>query len=75
MIKKLRKQGNSQALPVDKAMMEALGIDMDTPLQVTISGNSMIVTPTNVGLSDEAVDKSMKKMRRRYGKALKRLAE
>ncbi len=75
MIRTLRKHGNSQALPVDKAMMEAMGIDSDTPLQVTISGNTMIVTPANVGLGTEAVDKSLKKMRRRYGRTLKKLAK
>ena len=75
MIKTLRKHGNSQALPVDKAMMEAMGIESDTPLQVTISGNTMIVTPANVGVGSVAVDKSLKKMRRRYGRTLKRLAK
>ena len=75
MIKTLRKHGNSQALPVDKATMEAMGIDVNTPLQVTISGNSMIVTPANVAVGSEAVAKSLRKMRRRYGPVLKRLAE
>jgi len=74
MIKTLRKHGNSQALPVDKAIMEAMGIDVDTPLHVTIKGNTMIVTPANVGAGSEVVAKSLKKMRRRYGRALKRLA-
>ena len=75
MIKKLRKHGNSQALPVDKAMMEAMGIEADTSLQVTISGNTMIVTPANVGIGTEAAGKSLKKMRRRYGRTLKKLAK
>ena len=75
MIKTLRKHGNSQALPVDKATMEAMGIDVDTPLQVAVRGNTMIVTPANVGISDEELAASIKKMRRRYGRALKRLAK
>ena len=75
MIKTLRKHGNSQALPMDKATMEAMGIDLDTPLQITISGNTMVVTPADVGIGSEAVARSLKKMRRRYGRALKRLAE
>ena len=75
MIKTLRKHGNSQALPVDKAMMEAMGIESDTPLQVTISGNTMIVTPANIGVGAEDLDRSLKKMRRRYGRTLKRLAK
>ena len=75
MIKKLQKHGNSQALSVDKAMMEAMGIEPDTPLQVTISGNTMIVTPANVGVGAEDLGRSLKKMRRRYGRTLKRLAK
>ncbi len=75
MIKTLRKHGNSQALPVDKATMEAMGIDVDTPLQVTISGNTMVVSPANVGVGTQVIEKSLKKMRHRYGQALKRLAK
>jgi len=75
MIKTLKKHGNSQALVVDKATMEALGIDTDTPLEVTVSGNALIVTPANVGVGEARVTKSVAKMRRRYGRALKRLAE
>ena len=75
MIKTLKKHGNSQALPVDKAMMEAMGIDVDTPLQVTISGCTMVVTPANVGVGPQRLAKSLRKMRRRYGGALKKLAE
>lgn len=75
MLKTLRKHGNSQALPVDKASMDAMGIDVDTPLHVTISGNTMVITPANVGVGSDAVSKSIKKMRHRYGKTLKRLAE
>jgi len=75
MIKTLRRHGNSQALPVDKATMEALGIDAATPLQVTISGNAMIVTPAHVGVGGQAVARSLARMRRRYGRTLKRLAQ
>jgi antitoxin component of MazEF toxin-antitoxin module len=75
MIKTLKKHGNSQALVVDRATMDALGIEPDTPLEVTVSGNALIVTPVNVGVGEKRVAESVTKMRRRYGKALKRLAE
>jgi len=75
MIKTLRKHGNSQALPVDKATMEAMGIDLETLLQITVSGNTMIVTPSNVGVGPKQVERSLQKMRKQYGRALKRLAE
>ena len=74
MIKKLQKHGNSMALLIEKPMMEALGITEDTPLQVNISGQSLVVTPADVGLGKDRVMKSISKMRRRYGSTLKRLA-
>ena len=75
MVKTLKKHGNSQALVLEKALLDALGIDMDTPLQVTVSGNSLIVTPANVGVGSEAVAESVAKLRPRYGQMLKNLAE
>ena len=50
MIKTLKKHGNSVALVIEKPMMEALGITEETPLQVTVSGNALVVTPANVGV-------------------------
>lgn len=75
MIKTLQKHGNSMALVIEKPMMEALGIKEDTPLQLTLNGNALIITPTNVGAGRERIEESLKKMRRRYGPMLKRLAD
>jgi antitoxin component of MazEF toxin-antitoxin module len=75
MIKTLQKHGNSQALVIDKALMEAMGITPETPLQVTVSGNSLVITPANVGVGREKVAASIGKLRPRYGGMLKKLAE
>lgn len=75
MIKKLRKQGNGHVLPLDKATLEALGIDLDTKLQLSVTGNSLVVTPLGVGVSDDQLSGSLKKMRKQYGTALKNLAK
>jgi len=53
MIETLQKHGNSQALVIEKPLMEAIGIQDDSPLQITISGNSLIVTPVHVGVGGE----------------------
>ena len=74
MIKTLKKHGNSQALVIEKALMEALGIEADSPLQISISGNSLIVTPVNVGVGRERVREAIDKLRPRYGDMLERLA-
>ncbi|MDM8006682.1 MAG: AbrB/MazE/SpoVT family DNA-binding domain-containing protein [Phycisphaerae bacterium] len=75
MVKTLKKHGNSQALVIEKSILDAMGIDADTPLQVTVSGQALIVTPVNVGVGTDAVSASVRKLRKRYAKTLKRLAE
>lgn len=75
MVKRLQKHGNSQALVIEKAILDAMGIDSETPLQMTISGNSLIVTPANVGVGREEVARSIAKLRPKYKKMLEHLAE
>ena len=47
MIKNLRKVGNSNALLLDKAILELLGLDENGEVQLTIDNGSLIVTPAN----------------------------
>jgi len=75
MIKKLQRHGNSQALVLDKAILEALGIDLDTPLQITISGSSLVVSPVPTGLGRERVAELISELRPKYKKMLENLAE
>jgi antitoxin component of MazEF toxin-antitoxin module len=75
MIKTLQKHGNSQALVIDKGLMDALGIDMDTPLAVTVKGNQLVIEPADVGLGEARVKELMSRLRPRYGQMLKNLAE
>ena len=75
MIKTLKRHGNSMALVIEKPMMEALGITEETPLQVTLSGNALVVTPANVGVGPERMKSTIKELRKRYGPMLTRLAD
>jgi antitoxin component of MazEF toxin-antitoxin module len=75
MIKTLQKHGNSHALVIDKALMEALGIDENTPLRVTLNGTAIVVTPVDVGLGDEDIADAVAQLRPKYARMLKRLAE
>lgn len=74
MIKTLQKHGNSQALVIEKALMDAIGVQAESQLQVVISGNSLIVTPVHVGVGRERVSEAIDKLRPRYGAMLERLA-
>lgn len=73
MIKTLQKHGNSHALLIEKALMDALGIDKDTKLQVSVSGQSLIITPVDSGLGRKEVAEAMERLRPRYGPMLKGL--
>ena len=75
MIKMLKKHGNSMALVIEKPMMEALGITEETPLQVTVNGNALVVTPANIGVGPERMKAVIKEIRKQYGPMLKRLAD
>ncbi|HSA87573.1 MAG TPA: hypothetical protein VLE46_15465 [Nitrospira sp.] len=75
MIKTLQKHGNSMALVIEKPLMEALGIKEDTPLQLTLNGNALVITPANVGVGPEQMKQILKDLRKRYGPMLKRLAD
>ena len=75
MIKRLQKHGNSVALIIEKPVMQALGITEETPLQVTINGNALVVAPANVGIGAERMKSTVKDLRKRYGPMLKRLAD
>lgn len=75
MIKRLQKHGNSVALIIEKPVMEALGINEATPLQVTVNGNALVVTPANVGVGPDRMKGIVKDIRKKYGPMLKRLAD
>lgn len=75
MIKTLQRHGNSQALVLDKPILEMLGVREDTCLELSISGGSLIVTPVNVGVGRAEIDRVFDDLQPRYGEMLRRLAE
>lgn len=76
MIKQLRKVGNSNALILDKPIMELLGLEEDGQVQLTIQDGNLIVTPTHPrlvrgGEMSEQLDRIVKKRKA----VLRRLAK
>lgn len=47
MIKQLQKVGNSNAIILDKAIMELVGLEENDELQLSIHNGSIILTPTD----------------------------
>ena len=75
MIKKLCKHGNSLALVIDRPILELLGIDEATELEISTDGQALVVAPASEEQRRERFEKALESTNRRYGKALKRLAE
>ncbi len=75
MIKRLTKHGNSLALVIDRAVLDLLKIDADTPLDISTDGQVLVITPITDEAHQEKFKKALESANRKYGRALKRLAE
>jgi len=75
MVKRLTKHGNSLALVIDRGVLNLLDIDVDTPLTITTDGTCLIVTPARNQGRQRRFRKALEDVNRRYGRALKRLAD
>lgn len=75
MIKKLSKHGNSLALVIDRSILELLGIDEKTSLELSTDGESLVIAPLRDKKRRKKFDDALASSNERYGKALKRLAE
>jgi antitoxin component of MazEF toxin-antitoxin module len=75
MIKKLTKHGNSWALVIDKPVLDLLNINPECPLEVKTDGQTLIITPVAPAKRRAKFEAALKKTNRKFGKALKRLAE
>lgn len=74
MIKTLTSHGNSAALIIDKALLEVLRIEMDTPLEITTDGRNLVISPVRDG-ADDHVAGALDRVNARHGGTLRRLAE
>ena len=75
MIKKLTKHGNSWALVIDKPVLDLLKIDPSTPLEITTDGQLLVVAPAKDARRKAKFQQALEQTNRRYGRALKRLAD
>jgi antitoxin component of MazEF toxin-antitoxin module len=75
MVKKLTKHGNSMALVIDRPILDILKIDDDTPLELSTDGQVLVITPVRDKARQAKFANALALVNKRYGKALKRLAE
>ncbi len=75
MITQLTKQGEGWTLAIAQALLDDLGVDEQTPFEVTSDGTSLIVTPRPEVARGQAFRSALETVNARYPYALKKLAE
>jgi antitoxin component of MazEF toxin-antitoxin module len=75
MIKKLTRHGNSLALVMERGVLDLLNIDADTPLDISTDGDVLIISPIRDEKRRKKFEKALEETNRKYGRALKRLAD
>jgi antitoxin MazE len=75
MKKTLIRHGNSLALVIDKPILEMLDISVDTTLEVTTNGDSLLVSPIRDKARQRKLRASLDRINRQFGDDLKRLKQ
>ena len=76
MIKSLIHHGNSRALVIDKALLQAAGLDEDTALfQITIDPNGGILIQSVKAIDNQLHEEAFKQMLKENDALMKRLAD
>ena len=75
MIKKLTKHGNSLAIVIDRAVLDLLKIDVDTPLEISTDGQVLVISPVRDNEHRDKFAEALESVNKKYERALKRLAE
>jgi antitoxin component of MazEF toxin-antitoxin module len=75
MIKTLTKHGNSYALVIDKPIIELLHISPETPFEVMTDGQCLVLSPVRDAAEEKKFHDALEMVHKRFGRAMKRLAE
>ena len=73
--KKLCKHGNSLALVIDRSILDLLGINERTSLNISTDGRALVIVPSQEKRRRKRFEEALTACNDRYGKTLKRLAE
>jgi antitoxin MazE len=75
MKKKLTRTGNSVALVLDRPLLEELGLDDSSEVEISTNGDVLVMTPVRVADREQQFRKSAEKITTKYAGLFKRLAE
>jgi len=75
MTKRLTRHGNSYALVIDKPILDLLQATPETPFEIVTDGRCLILTPVRTPAEDRKFEDALERLHKRFGRALKKLAE
>ena len=75
MLKKLTRTGNSLALVLDKRLLDQVGIDADTPLEVSTDGQVIVISPVRDRRRTAKLKAIVAETHAKYAGVFRRLAE
>ena len=75
MIKTLTKHGNSYALVIEKPILELLRVSPETPFEVVTDGQCLVLSPVRDEAEEKKFRAALDMVHKRFGRAMKRLAE
>ncbi len=75
MQKTLCKHGNSYALVIDKPILDLLNATPETPFEIITDGRSLLLSPVRSLDDEKKFDDALAMVHKRFGKAMKKLAE
>jgi antitoxin component of MazEF toxin-antitoxin module len=75
MKKTLTRHGNSYALVIDKPILELLRATPETPFEIMTDGQCLVLTPVRKPGDEKKFLAALAMVHKRFGRAMKRLAE
>ncbi len=74
MLKSLTKVGNSHAILLDKVILDLLGINADSRVNLTVDGGSLVITPVEPTVDNAKFEAAAERAEKKFDKLLTRLA-
>ena len=75
MVTRLKQDGEGFSLTIDRPTAEQLQIDVGTPLEVSVEGERLVISPVKDPARREEFERIVAEMNLRYDGMFKRLAE
>lgn len=72
---KLTRIGDDVGLVLDPGLLEQLGLDENSEVELSVNGDVLVVTPVGATLRDRKLRANLKTMDEQYANVFRRLAE